>query len=66
MHPCKKCYGEKKCFECVTDIENLRVVPPTCECKSGYSDNGVICVECSPPCYTCNSVANNDCKECIK
>lgn len=45
-----------------------RRAPPTCTCYiDRYSDYeaGTECIECTPPCFWCDSPANNDCTKCM-
>lgn len=65
IYPCINCYSADKCLTCGFDA-NLRIPPPLCKCKYGTSDNGTTCIICTPPCETCNTVADNDCISCIE
>lgn len=45
--------------------EENRILPPSCSCKDGFSDNGLACIICTSPCVKCYTEADNDCITCI-
>lgn len=63
ISPCLTCMSETFCYTCGYG-ESLRIQPPSCLCKDGYSTNLAECVECSHPCRTCSDIGTDKCLSC--